>query len=687
MWFIEFKSRKIILFILGFGFLFCFTYGEITRYPYLQPTEDLAHSVGIAWRTRELVSQTVYYREKGSTEWQTTTSSFTGYYVVDFQAEKPSRPGSFFYEFQIKTNENNYTESYVFRFQRRGSSDEHPSLIAWKLQDVYDPTNPTGPYPYPFNGLLRPPTVDNPWQDCRVKIRIHTDSTIKKLKIRIRKKRTTEWQEISAQGEAKHYVKLTNLKPGTEYEYKVNGAEEINSFLTSSWADDFSFRVVLWADNHACICNGEGSSDQERFFAEAIAEMLAFKPHLVIVCGDFAHGPNDYVAYDEEFSKGLAQGRELFANAIFCPVAGNHDTSEPNSYQFQIFAEQFYLPENGPEPNTTSYLPPAQREAQYRKRAYLKEANYSYNYGGIHFVTTGVGYVSFASYDDGFVASEFMEKPYEWLENDIQRALAKGVKNVIAVAHIIPYSVRKGREDRVPRSRNPAEVKLTNIFDRQRVAINFGGHQHCLQRTYPIHHHGNKRKDLGEITTREKKHYRNVLGTIYHSCYNPAYAYQAVPVRTIWKYQVAQAGNRGFVAMTVSEGGRKILVQSFSKAINQGPVGEKRLDDEYLIERDLSQWIENFKKKNKPEIFAYPNPFNPECYIPLNAKCKTKNVKCKIYNILGQLVREIKCSSVQEFKGSGIYWDGRDSGGLEVPSGVYFYEVAGEAVRKMVVLR
>jgi hypothetical protein len=51
------------------------------------------------------------------------------------------------------------------------------------------------------------------------------------------------------------------------------------------------------------------------------------------------------------------------------------------------------------------------------------------------------------------------------------------------------------------------------------------------------------------------------------------------------------------------------------------------------------------------------------------------------------LVREIECSRVQEFKGSRVYWDGRDSRGLEGPAGMYFYEVAGEAVRKMVVLR
>jgi flagellar hook assembly protein FlgD len=51
------------------------------------------------------------------------------------------------------------------------------------------------------------------------------------------------------------------------------------------------------------------------------------------------------------------------------------------------------------------------------------------------------------------------------------------------------------------------------------------------------------------------------------------------------------------------------------------------------------------------------------------------------------LVREIECSRVQGFKDSRIHWDGKDSRGLEVPSGVYFYEVASEGVRKMIVLR
>jgi protocatechuate 3,4-dioxygenase beta subunit len=88
---------------------------------------------------------------------------------------------------------------------------------------------------------------------------------------------------------------------------------------------------------------------------------------------------------------------------------------------------------------------------------------------------------------------------------------------------------------------------------------------------------------------------------------------------------------------------------------------------------------------NSSNLLSYPNPFNSECWIPVNTKDKKQNVKCKIYNILGQLVREIEISNLPISK--SIYWDGKDSRGMEVPAGVYFYEIAGEKVRRMVVLK
>jgi hypothetical protein len=95
-------------------------------------------------------------------------------------------------------------------------------------------------------------------------------------------------------------------------------------------------------------------------------------------------------------------------------------------------------------------------------------------------------------------------------------------------------------------------------------------------------------------------------------------------------------------------------------------------DDRYVL---LVAPEKNSFQKSVSKFFSYPNPFNPKCYLPINAKDKKQNAKCKIYNILGQLVREIECSGVN-VQDSRVYWDGKDSRGLKVPSGVYFYEVA-----------
>ncbi|MFH1612250.1 MAG: FlgD immunoglobulin-like domain containing protein [bacterium] len=75
----------------------------------------------------------------------------------------------------------------------------------------------------------------------------------------------------------------------------------------------------------------------------------------------------------------------------------------------------------------------------------------------------------------------------------------------------------------------------------------------------------------------------------------------------------------------------------------------------------------------KMNTLNYPNPFNPECYIPLelsNNKSPISNIKIKIYNILGQVVREVITNNAN----NSVYWDGRDNSGKEVSSGMYFYE-------------
>ena len=87
----------------------------------------------------------------------------------------------------------------------------------------------------------------------------------------------------------------------------------------------------------------------------------------------------------------------------------------------------------------------------------------------------------------------------------------------------------------------------------------------------------------------------------------------------------------------------------------------------------------------------YPNPFNPETWIPYQL-AKPAEVKVSIHASNGKLVRTLTLgqmpAGVYQGKNRAAYWDGRNAQGEPVASGVYFYTLtAGDfkATRKMVI--
>ena len=94
------------------------------------------------------------------------------------------------------------------------------------------------------------------------------------------------------------------------------------------------------------------------------------------------------------------------------------------------------------------------------------------------------------------------------------------------------------------------------------------------------------------------------------------------------------------------------------------------------------------------ELLAnYPNPFNPETWIPYRL-AKDAFVTLTIYDGAGQIVRTIdlghQTAAAYESRSQAIYWDGRNQIGEKVASGVYFYHLsAGDysATRKMLILK
>jgi hypothetical protein len=83
----------------------------------------------------------------------------------------------------------------------------------------------------------------------------------------------------------------------------------------------------------------------------------------------------------------------------------------------------------------------------------------------------------------------------------------------------------------------------------------------------------------------------------------------------------------------------------------------------------------------------YPNPFNPETVIHFTVP-KRSGVKLTIYDVSGRRVRSFvrNCQPGTH----GVMWDGKNSSGETVASGVYFYRLTTgdyEETRKMVLLR
>ena len=99
-------------------------------------------------------------------------------------------------------------------------------------------------------------------------------------------------------------------------------------------------------------------------------------------------------------------------------------------------------------------------------------------------------------------------------------------------------------------------------------------------------------------------------------------------------------------------------------------------------------------RPEKTQLLAnYPNPFNPETWIPYELATDT-DVKITIYNAQGVVIRTLQLG--QQSAGyytdreRAAYWDGQNAFGEQVASGVYFYQLETDdmsALRKMVILK
>ena len=107
----------------------------------------------------------------------------------------------------------------------------------------------------------------------------------------------------------------------------------------------------------------------------------------------------------------------------------------------------------------------------------------------------------------------------------------------------------------------------------------------------------------------------------------------------------------------------------------------------------LEQLLLSLTPKETELLSNYPNPFNPETWIPYRL-AEDANVTLTIYDLSGRIVRTLnlghRIASAYGSRSKAIHWDGRNDLGEQVASGIYFYTLtAGDfsATRRMVILK
>ena len=129
---------------------------------------------------------------------------------------------------------------------------------------------------------------------------------------------------------------------------------------------------------------------------------------------------------------------------------------------------------------------------------------------------------------------------------------------------------------------------------------------------------------------------------------------------------------------------------------NESQVVKSAIPEGFSYQRGI-QVLEQLARALTPDTTAllanYPNPFNPETWIPYQLS-KATDVTLTIYASDAGVVRTLalgtKDAGIYKTRSQAAYWDGTNELGESVSSGIYFYTLtAGDfsATRKMLILK
>ncbi|WP_338877452.1 metallophosphoesterase family protein (plasmid) [Spirosoma sp. SC4-14] len=288
------------------------------------------------------------------------------------------------------------------------------------------------------------------------------------------------WVRVDVAGIEPHRVyeaTLTGLTPGSRFNYRVLKAGKV-VFTAEGQASkkaDQLYRFVAFADI------GAETPAQKKLASRAY---LA-KPDFVVVPGDIVYERGLISEYRSRFwpiynaNQVDTAGAPLLRSVPMIVAPGNHDTDTRDLDKYPDALAYYYYwkqplngitgTEGGPLiPTMTASVDNRKAFLEAAGEAYLKMANYSFDYGNAHWtVIDSNPYVDFT--DKGL---------QEWIAADLARA-QNATWRFVMFHHPGFNSAREHYEQQHTRLLSP-------IFEAGNVDVVFTGHVHNYQRSFPL---------------------------------------------------------------------------------------------------------------------------------------------------------------------------------------------------------
>jgi len=249
---------------------------------------------------------------------------------------------------------------------------------------------------------------------------------------------------------------MVNLKPGTQYFYKVGSQDAGYSTVFNFYTE----RIYIENDPTKIIIYGDmGANKESDQIISRVQDIVSRHGNdFVIHSGDISYADGFQKRWDTFMRKieGVA------ANTPYMVCPGNHEIGVIGLLGTTLgYPYRFSLPgKNALGPD-------------------LENMYYSFNYRNMHIIS-----MSTESIEDTALVTD---QQYQWLENDLQSVDRKTHPWIIVFGHRPLYCSNSGRDCWDGFFALYLKERLEPLFNKYRVDIVFTAHKHSYERMWPVY--------------------------------------------------------------------------------------------------------------------------------------------------------------------------------------------------------